>query len=83
MAEIRKKQLDGDFRKDPKTDLFCCRCQKDIKPNSGRKWVHLIDGGASILHPDDEKLYTPDGGDLGLYPIGMECARIIGKEWSR
>jgi hypothetical protein len=44
--------------------------------------VHVIDGGSTILHPEDEQLYYSDEGDLYWHPIGPECAKIFGFEWS-
>lgn len=35
-----------------------------------------------VLHPDDEGSYSPDGGDLGMHRIGMDCAAILGLEWT-
>jgi hypothetical protein len=69
-----------DFRRDPKTDVFCCLCQRDIK-GIVKHYVHMINGGPEILHPSDESAYTPDGGDLGIHPVGPECARKIGLAW--
>jgi hypothetical protein len=45
--------------------------------------VHLIDGGDTVLHPSDETAYVSDSGDLGAQPIGSDCARKLGLEWSR
>lgn len=83
MAEaetFRTKFIDPDFRRDPKTSVFCCRCQKDIK-GAPEFYVHLIDGCA-VLHPDDEHL-LPSGypQDYGIQPVGADCAKFIGKEW--
>lgn len=36
---------------------------------------HVIDGGGTALHRDDEDAYEPDGGDLGHYPVGTDCLR--------
>jgi len=82
MTDPRTKYIDPDYRRDPKTDHFCCRCQKDIKPGSPFRMVHCVDGGMSALHPDDEANYVTDAGDMGCFPIGMDCARKIGLEWS-
>lgn len=40
-----------------------------------RFMVHVIKGGGVALHAADENAYQPDGGDLGLYPIGPECRK--------
>jgi len=79
---IRTKYLDCDNRRNPKTDLFCCCCNKDIKSTSKYRMVHWIEGGPFILHPEDESVYTPDGGDMGIFPIGMSCAKRLGIEWT-
>jgi hypothetical protein len=78
---IRTTFLDPDNRRYAKTDLFCCRCNKDIK--GSHRIVHLVAGGAQVLHPDDELAYVSDGGDLGAQAIGPDCARKLGLEWSR
>lgn len=70
-----------DTRRQPKTDNYCVVCQKDIK-SEPRFWIHGVDGCAfNVLHPDDEHLYVSDGGDLGLHPVGPDCARRIGLRW--
>ena len=79
---MRTKFLNPDYRNDPKTDTYCCVCQRDLKPNQPRRWVHCIGGGMTVLHPEDEALYVPDGGDMGCFPLGMDCAKNLGLEWS-
>lgn len=78
---MRTKDIDGDYRHEPKTDRFCVRCQKDIKPNAPTRTVHLLDGHM-ILHPQDEHLYESDARDTGHFIVGMDCARTIGLEWT-
>lgn len=73
---------DPDFRREPKTQVFCWRCQKDLKPGQKRREIHLINGGNMILHPASESEYAPDGGDCGFLPVGMDCAKVIGLEWT-
>ena len=46
-------------------------------------WVHPVDGGAVLLHRDDEDAYVSDGGDLGLQPVGSRCARLVPAEYRR
>lgn len=79
---VRTKFLDYDARRDPKTNRFCIRCQKDLKPGTPSRMVHVINGGSHILHPRDEAIYVSDRGDMGGFEIGPECARIVGLEWS-
>lgn len=74
--------LDYDARRDPRTPWFCIRCQRDLKPGQPFRWVHLIDGGAWVLHPDHEAAYVPDAGDVGCHPIGLDCARQIGRDFT-
>lgn len=82
----RTTPLDGDFRRDPKTDCFCARCQKDLKQDQPRRWVHIVDGGGAVLHPEDEAIFaaSPEAqpGDLYWFPVGMDCARKIGLEFT-
>lgn len=72
-----------DYRREPKTDVHCCICQRDIKDQPGKPKfsVHLINGGPTVLHPASEEAYEADGGDLGFHRVGPECARKIGKDW--
>lgn len=78
----RIKFIDPDYRKDPKTKLFCCRCQKDIAPVSDKLRIYLRKNGITAVHPDDVATHhRPD--DLGWLPIGAECARVLGKPWTK
>jgi hypothetical protein len=80
---LRTKPWDDyDARRDPKTTHFCARCQKDIKPGQPVRWVHLINGGMTLLHPASEADYVSDAGELGSHPVGLDCARKLGLEWS-
>lgn len=55
----------------------CAVCGKWLNPQT--MWaVHVISGGASVLHPDDEAKYTPDGGDMGCHMVGPECRKQFG-----
>lgn len=60
----------------------CARCLRVLRDNQKARVIHIVDGGSSILHPDDEALYKSDGADLGAHLLGMDCARKIGLEWS-
>lgn len=82
MAKLRTRFLDYDSRPRPKTQHYCCKCQRDLAPGAAHRMVHLIDGGLMVLHPADESLYLADAGDVGLHPIGMDCARQLGMEWT-
>ena len=39
--------------------------------------VHIVAGGSRVLHPADEALYTDDGGDMGCWDLGPECAKMF------
>lgn len=53
----------------------CVVCGKTLSTN--KYAVHVIDGGASVLHPEDEAIYAsdPDGGDMDWHYLGSECAK--------
>lgn len=88
---MRTKFLDYNARHDPKTDHFCIRCQKDLyvgkrgaaKPSSQFRVVELVNvnDAPHIVHPEDETEVVKDRNYLGIYPVGMECVKIIGEEW--
>lgn len=80
---LRIIELDGDFRRNPKTSHYCCKCQKDIDPSKPYRMVHLVDGGAWVLHPEEEARYVPNGGDVGGHPIGPDCSKRLGIEWTQ
>lgn len=72
--------LDNDTRRQPKTKRFCVRCQKDLKPGSNVRSVHLVDNGPFALHPEDEG--KPVAKDGGWWLLGPECVSKIGIEWT-
>lgn len=77
--EIRTTPL---YQSGPATTNFqeCCVCGKTLARVIDM--VHLINGGADILHPDDEHLYESNAGNCGCFPIGADCARRVGMEWT-
>lgn len=81
MSALRTKDLDPDNRRTGRGDRVCCRCNRELKGSA--RWVHVIGGGFRVLHPDDEARYQPDDDDMGAQPIGMDCAKALGMEWSR
>lgn len=82
----RTAQLDADNRREPKTDEFCVRCHKDLKPGQPRRFVRVEDSSsATVVHPDDVAAFeaSPKGaGDMGRHPVGMDCAKKIGLEFT-
>lgn len=80
---FRSKWVDPDFRRDPKTDLYCFVCQKDLK--KGFRYLgHAIMGATEVVHPDDRQIADrelPSEDNLGLLPVGSDCAKRVGLEW--
>lgn len=72
-----------DYRREPRTDFYCAHCQRDIKPGSDFRHVYIIEGGTKILHPSLIEAYDKSKNDrmCGYWPVGMDCAKKIGKEW--
>lgn len=79
---MRTAQLDADNRREPRTTHYCVRCHKDLIPGQPFRMVHLIAGGAQVLHPEDEALYQNDGGDMYWFPIGNDCAKKVGLDFT-
>lgn len=78
MSAIRTKFIDFDARRLPKTDHWCVCCQRDLKVGTEYRAVKLLnDEEPFAIHPDDH-------GPLPrkLWPIGMDCARRLGMEWT-
>lgn len=78
----RTKFISYAARREPKSDFYCVACQKDMDPQKPCRAVHMIDGGYYALHPSEEPNYVPDGGDMGCWPIGNDCAKKLGIEWT-
>lgn len=63
----------------------CIVCNKAITKGAYAT-IHVVDGGGKVLHKDDEAAYEQEGdmsGDLGLQPIGADCAKRFPKEYVR
>jgi len=57
----------------------CAVCGRHVKHPAG--WVHIVEGGLEILHPDDEANYDQDDpGNVGCHPVGSRCAKAL-KGW--
>lgn len=78
----RSIYLDPDFRPRPKTDCYCCICQRDIR-GSYRK-AYVVASGFAAIHPDDLAIYSPGHPDdeHGWMPIGPDCAARLGLQWT-
>jgi hypothetical protein len=89
--------IDFDARRDPKTDRWCIRCQKDLPSRMSARQLRalLINGAPYSLHPEDEPGYDTGAlplpsalqpgfeRDLGQCFIGSDCARAHGLEWTK
>jgi hypothetical protein len=69
--------FDGDFRREPKTDIFCAVCQRDIKFTARRYFVWLDEPFCDglIIHPED----IIGTEIIGL--VGPECRKKIKAEF--
>ena len=65
--------FDGDFRKNPKTKIFCAICQRDLKHTE--YYIYLGTDVCEIRHPKHLL------GDELVVPIGSECCKLIPKEY--
>jgi hypothetical protein len=85
MSYRKNRNWDPDYRREPKTDLYCAHCQKDLDPKQAYRRVHVVDGGANLIHPDDEALWSVDphhSDEQRMYPVGPECAKRLGLAWT-
>ena len=72
---MRTQDISPDYRKVAKV-APCYICGK--RTRSGLL-IWVIGEGFQVLHPADAKLF--DGAKNG-YPIGADCAKKLGKEWT-
>lgn len=72
----------------------CPLCGKAFKTKEEKSYIHVGEGGTSIMRPDlplggmygEAVVYsdgTVDTGDMGWFEIGGGCARKLGKEWHK
>jgi hypothetical protein len=92
MNSIRTKWLDPDFRRDPKTNHYCMICQRDLKPGQPSRTIRYELDRYEAIHPSDWEQAAIEipaarpryGADAIIEgPIGMDCARRLGLEWSK
>lgn len=69
-----------DFRRQPKTERYCWRCQKDLGANQPARFITFTADGEHIIHPADIDQATAT---LGAFPVGLDCAAKIGMDWSQ
>jgi hypothetical protein len=87
---FRTKWTDPDFRKNPKTNHFCCLCHRDLKPGQKHRLIMVEEDKWEAVHSDDWGLARieiepgpQDRDRVWIMPVGMDCARKLGLEWSR
>lgn len=71
----------------------CPFCGKALKTSEQKLYVHVGQGGASIMRADlplggfegGAAILAggPDTGDMGWFAVGATCAKKLGPEWSR
>ena len=85
----RTADLDPDYRRDPKTNDYCGRCQRDLKPGQARRWIAYELDTHRVIHPEDFGAATADimSRRTCLEPvvidqIGSDCALKVGLEFT-
>jgi hypothetical protein len=53
----------------------CALCGKPIAERPENLFAHVVDGGGRFLRLDEEPAHVEDGGEMGCWPIGGDCAR--------
>lgn len=79
--EPRKTFLDPDYRgaiNRTKDNLVCCRCQKPI---TSKDYRLAFTDGMQVIHPTDAYMLHGKKGYVWA-PIGNECAKIIGVDFT-
>jgi hypothetical protein len=71
----------------------CPLCGKMLKPKEKRRYIHVGEGGGSIMRADlplagndeDSAVLSTgvDTGNMGWFEVGSGCARKLGLEWSK
>lgn len=76
----KEKYFDGDYRRNPTTNLFCAYCQRDLDKVKYYAYLTFIKV-PRIINPKFIKEYNKETEKIIFVPIGSECAKKIGKEW--
>jgi hypothetical protein len=74
-------------------EVGCPLCGKNLKPKEARRYIHVGQGGVSILRADlplggrsgEAAILStgPDTGDMGWFAVGSTCAKRLGAEFSK
>jgi hypothetical protein len=61
--------------------LNCVFCGRDTS-KQGNSWGVIVgEGGAAIVHPEDNEIASTCGGYMGWFPVGSECIKSIPAEF--
>lgn len=81
MTAIRRRFVDFDARREPKTTCWCCWCQRDLDPATEHLAAYL-DGDMHAIHPEDLSTRGVMADDCGWLLIGRDCANKLGLEFT-
>lgn len=76
---MRTTFLDYYAHRNPKTDHYCCMCQRDLNQKKQFRTVR-VSMDMMVLHPGDYD--TTSSRLFEKFAIGMDCAKRLGLEWS-
>ena len=77
-----EKFFDADFRKDPKTRIFCAYCQRDLNPENIKFFAFLnFEESPMIIKPEFSHKFSSINKSLQINPVGTGCAKKIGYDW--
>jgi len=82
MNAIRTRWADPDFRRQPKTKRFCLICQRDLKPAQAHRVILWEVDRYEAIAPADWARARVEIAALEQGPIGLDCARQLGLEFS-
>lgn len=78
IADLKRFRAERDFdfhENINRTDGdYCARCGKKLAPTADH-WIRVHNGGVTMVHADDPVTDYDEGGDLGCWRIGPECAK--------
>lgn len=61
--------------------LCCVFCGRDTSKQGNSFGVIVGEGGAAIVHPEDNEIAKTCGGYMGWFPVGSECIKSIPAEF--
>lgn len=87
----RTRFIDPDYRRSPKTLFFCARCQKDLAADQAHRFIAYELDDPCAIHSEDWEIAKADiaarriqgAAAFCVEPVGMDCARRIGLEYTR